>query len=81
MAPGSAREAWTVITEHPTAPRNPARQHRLRGSLATRWIDGKQLDQWQYEVTGAGRIWYCPDSDRRIAWLVLAATGHPKATE
>jgi hypothetical protein len=64
LASGSAREAWTVLTEHPNAPRNPARQHRLRGSLATRSIDGKKLDQWQYEVTGAGRIWYCPDPDR-----------------
>jgi hypothetical protein len=45
----------------------------MAGLFATRSIDGRKLDQWQYEVTGAGRIWYCPDPDRRITWLVLAA--------
>jgi hypothetical protein len=81
LAPSATREAWLVMTEHPTVPNNPARQHRLRGSLATCTVAGRTLEQWQYEVTGAGRIWYCPDPDQRITWLVLAATGHPKTTE
>ncbi len=37
-------------------PENPARQHRLRGPLATHEIGGRHLDQWQYEVTAGGRI-------------------------
>ena len=44
-------------------------------------IRGVNLEQWQYEVTGGGRIWYCPDPDQRIVWLTLAATGHPQQTD
>ncbi|MFE0591134.1 hypothetical protein [Micromonospora echinospora] len=74
-------EAWVVLTERPTTPENPARQHRLRGALATRQVGGAMLVQWQYEVTAGGRIWYCPDPDRRIVWIVSAGPGHPKLTE
>ncbi|WP_370945962.1 hypothetical protein AB5J62_43880 [Amycolatopsis sp. cg5] len=74
-------EAWVVLTERPTTPENPARQHRLKGKFAVREIGGKTLEQWQYEVTAGGRIWYCADHDRRIVWLVLACASHPKATD
>ncbi|WP_097319290.1 hypothetical protein [Paractinoplanes atraurantiacus] len=74
-------EAWIVLTERPTAPVNPARQHRLYGPLASREVGGKSLEQWQYEVTAGGRIWYCPDPDRRIIWVVAAGPAHPKATD
>jgi hypothetical protein len=74
-------EAWIVLTERPCSPENPARQHRLRGDLCSRDVRGRVLDQWQYEVTAGGRIWYCPDPDRRIVWVVQAGTGHPKITE
>jgi hypothetical protein len=74
-------EAWIVLTERPATPENPARQHRLRGPLATREVGGKRLDQWQYEVTAGGRIWYCPDPERRVVWVVEASPSHPKATE
>ena len=70
-----------MLTERPMRPENPARQHRLRGQLATREIIGRPLDQWQYEVTAGGRIWYCPDEERRIVWVVAASPSHPKATE
>lgn len=40
----------------------------------------RQLEQWQIEVTGGGRIWYCLDKDNRKVWVVLAGTGHPRAT-
>lgn len=74
-------EAWIVLTERPTAPENPARQHRLRDVFASRAIGGCDLDQWQYEVTAGGRIWYCPDAERRIVWITLASCGHPKQTD
>ncbi|QIS14828.1 hypothetical protein [Nocardia arthritidis] len=74
-------EAWISLTERPTTPENPARQHRLRNELSTHVMNGKVLPLWQYEVTGAGRIWYCPDSDRQIVWIVRASVGHPKQTE
>lgn len=81
MARANTWEAWVVLTDRPTHPENPARQHRLRGKLAERQVSGQTLEQWQYEVTAAGRIWYCPDAERRIVWVVAAGPAHPKATE
>lgn len=81
VAKANTWEAWVVLTERPTQPENPGRQHRLRGELGTRVVSGKMLDQWQYEVTAGGRIWYCPDPERRIVWLVAASPAHPKRTE
>lgn len=81
VARANTWEAWVVLTERPTRPENPQRQHRLRGSLATREHQGRELEQWQYEVTSGGRIWYCPDPERRIVWVVLAGPGHPKRTD
>ncbi|GAA1827437.1 hypothetical protein GCM10009772_01570 [Pseudonocardia alni subsp. carboxydivorans] len=49
-------EAWIVLTERPTDPQNPGRQHRLRGGPVTRTLGGHVLEQWQYEVTTGGRI-------------------------
>ncbi|SDT70431.1 hypothetical protein SAMN04489716_5953 [Actinoplanes derwentensis] len=80
-ARSSTWEAWIILSERPTAPINPARQHRLYGPLAYREVGGKRFEQWQYEVTAGGRIWYCPDSDRRIVWVVAAGPAHPKATD
>ena len=78
-APCNARTAWERITTEPRG--RSERQHPLRGSLGTRLVNGETLEQWQYEVTGAGRLWYCIDDQRRIVWLIDATTGHPKATE
>jgi hypothetical protein len=74
-------EAWVVLTERPTEPENKKRHKRLLGTLATRVIEGRQLDQWQYAVTAGGRIWFCPDAAQRIVWITLASTAHPKETE
>jgi hypothetical protein len=57
---GTTWEAWIVLTERPIKAENPARQHRLRGQLATRETSARALDQWHYEVTAGGRIWFCP---------------------
>lgn len=74
-------EAWIVLTERPTTPENHGRQGRLKHQLANRVVYGRTLEQWQYEVTAGGRIWYCPDPERRVVWITWAGTGHPKATE
>lgn len=74
-------EAFVVLTTRPTEPENRARQHRLKGKLGSREVHGTTLDQWQYEVTAGGRIWYCPDVHKGIVWVVAATTGHPKATD
>lgn len=78
-APGNARVAWERITADPRQ-RND-RQHPLKGTLGTRTVSGETLEQWQYEVTGGGRLWYCIDDNRRTIWLTDAMPGHPKATE
>ncbi len=78
-APGNARTAWERITTDPKE--RSERQHPLRGTLGSRLINGEPLEQWQHEVTGAGRLWYCIDDARRIVSLTNATPGHPKATE
>jgi hypothetical protein len=54
---------------------------QLKGSLGTRTVNGRELEQWQYEVTGGGRIWYYIDDQDRTVWMTAASSGHPKATE
>jgi hypothetical protein len=78
-ASANARVAWERIT---VDPRNrDGRQHPLKGKLGTRIVNGTVMEQWQYEVTGGGRLWYCIDDERRIIWLTEAMPGHPKETE
>ncbi|MFB6567349.1 hypothetical protein [Streptomyces noursei] len=57
------------------------RHHRLKRDLATGVYQGRELPQWQIEVTGAGRIWYLHDAEKRVCWLRLAKTGHPRQTD
>ncbi len=78
-APANARVAWERLT---TEPRNrDDRQHPLKGSLSMRTVNGVAMEQWQYEVTSGGRLWYCIDDAKRTVWLTGAMTGHPKSTE
>lgn len=81
VARANTWEAWVVLTERPLDPENRSRQHRLRGRIAEREISGRALEQWQYEVTAGGRIWYCPDPERRVVWVVAAGPAHPKSTD
>lgn len=71
--------AWLSITSNPR--RHDHRQHPLKYELSSRSIDGKLLEQWQYEPTGGGRVWYCIDDDDRTVYLTQATPGHPKATD
>ncbi|ONM47106.1 hypothetical protein [Nocardia donostiensis] len=75
------RRAFDAIRAQPRATTNPDRQHRLKGSLGSAVWKGVTLERWQYEVTGAGRIWYLVDDERRTIWISYAGVGHPKATE
>lgn len=78
-APGNSRTAWERITGDPRF--RDDRQHPLKGNLSKRVVNGEELEQWQYEVTAGGRLWYCIDDSRRIVWLTDAMPGHPKQTE
>lgn len=53
----------------------------MKGRLATGVHNGLEMEQWQYEVTAGGRIWYVMDIEHRTLWLKYAGTGHPKQTE
>jgi hypothetical protein len=81
QAPGPVRKAWELLTQEPCPYPETARQHRLKGAVGTASQGGRDLPQWQYEVTGAGRIWYVVDEERRIVFLRRASTGHPKETD
>ena len=51
-APANARTAWDKITRDPR--RRSSRQHPLKGSLGVRSVNGRKMEQWQYEVTAGG---------------------------
>lgn len=78
-APANCRTAWERITTDPR--HRDHRQHPLHGDLGSRAVNGVVLEQWQYEVTSGGRLWYCIDDARRTVWLIKAMPGHPKSTE
>ncbi len=78
-AAANARTAWEKITADPR--RRDSRQHPLKGSLAHRSVNGADMEQWQYEVTAGGRLWYRIDDKAKTIWLTDAHVGHPKATE
>ena len=79
--PGPTRDAFDALARNPRDRSDLGRQHQLKGELGTRVVGGVALEQWQYEVTGAGRVWYCVDDRNRRVLLTLAMTGHPKTTE
>lgn len=78
-AANNTRTAWENITANPRT--RDERQHPLRGALGTREVNGKSMEQWQYEVTAGGRVWYCIDDTEHVVWMTWAGAGHPKATE
>ncbi|GAA1675210.1 hypothetical protein ACFTSF_02275 [Kribbella sp. NPDC056951] len=77
QVPGNTARAWEEIRREPQPAVRTSRRLRLKGPLA--YDDG--LEQWQYEVTGGGRIWYLVDTDKNTVWITYAGTGHPKATD
>jgi len=77
--PGNLDRAWVALTSDPR--HIDQRQHPLKGSLGMVKIAGSALEQWQYEVTGGGRIWYAIDDDNRTLWITRAGAGHPKDTD
>ncbi len=81
QAPGPTRTAYDILLVRPHSPANPGRQHRLRGELGSRRIGGRALEQWQLEVTGAGRVWYAIDRAARRVWVTRATAGHPSETD
>lgn len=49
--------------------------------LATHRHNGRDLEQWECEVTSGGRVRYVIDDDGRTVWVVYASPRHPKDTD
>lgn len=82
VAGGRMREVWDHLSQRPRSrERNPDRVSQLKYDLGTRELKGKKLEQWQYEVTSGGRVWYCPDDAAKVVYITHAGVGHPKATD
>jgi hypothetical protein len=80
-APTNLRRAYETIRATPRPIPSTERHHRLHGSLSIASRRGADLEQWQFEVTGGGRIWYLVEETTRTVWITYAGTGHPKATD
>lgn len=76
--PSAALSCYDALSADPLAYSN--RQKQLRDQFGTRVVGGRELPQWQYEVTSGGRVWYCPDKDRQIVWLTEVELTAPKKT-
>lgn len=76
--PSAALNCYDTLSVDPLA--YSSRQKQLRGELARRLVGGRELPQWQFEVTSGGRVWYCPDIDRRVVWITEVHLGPPKQT-
>lgn len=81
QGPGPTRDAYDAIVVNPRDLSRPGRQHQLKGSLSSRAVAGEILEQWQFEVTGGGRVWYCIDDGRHRVVIMLASASHPKSTQ
>jgi hypothetical protein len=73
--------AWRPLRADPRSGAGHDRQHRLRGDLATHRHNGRDLEQWEYEVTSGGRVRYVIDDGNRTVWLIYASPRHPKDTD
>ncbi|MGW7482896.1 hypothetical protein ACWGH8_30375 [Nonomuraea muscovyensis] len=71
--------AWVAITADPR--RVDGCQHPLKGALGMVKVSGDVLEQWQYEATAGGRVWYAIDDEHRTLWITHAGAGHPRQTD
>jgi hypothetical protein len=78
---GNATHCLETLRLDPRSGAGHDRQHRLRGDLATHRHNGRDLDQWEYEVTSGGRVRCVIDDQSRTVWLIYASPRHPKDTE
>lgn len=76
--PGNADELKTRLRKMPLTRSDV--QKSLKGRLSTRVLRGHPLPQWQYDISGGHRLWYCVDEDERIVWFTYAGR-HPIATQ
>jgi hypothetical protein len=76
----NTRRCLEILRSDPRSGADHERQHRLRGDLATHRHNGREMEQWEYEVTSGGRVRYVIDDENRTVWLIYASPRHPKDT-
>jgi hypothetical protein len=81
LALANTRRCLDMLRSDPRSRSNHDRQHPLRGDLATHRHNGRDLEQWEYEVTSGGRVRYVIDDDDRTVWIIYASPRHPKDTD
>lgn len=81
QAPGNTLRAWEWMRSNPAPHPETTRHHRLKREYASGVYQGRELPQWQIEVTGGGRVWYLLDEENKTCWVKLARTGHPRQTD
>jgi hypothetical protein len=77
----NTRRCLEILRSDPRSGADHDRQHRLRGDLATHRHNGRDMEQWEYEVTSGGRVRYVIDDENHAVWLIYASPRHPKDTE
>ncbi|MER6825148.1 hypothetical protein ABT352_04095 [Streptosporangium sp. NPDC000563] len=78
---GNTRRCFEALRADPRSRADHERQHRLRGDLATHRHNGRDLEQWEFEVTSGGRVRYVIDDATHTVWIVYASPRHPKDTD
>jgi hypothetical protein len=81
LALANTRRCLETLRAEPRSQTNHQRQHRLSGNLSTHRHNGKDLEQWEYEVTSGGRVRYVISDTDRTVWIVYASPRHPKDTD
>jgi hypothetical protein len=77
----NTRRCLEIVRSGPRSTANHDRQHRLRGDLASHRHNGRDLEQWEYEVPSGGRVRYVIDDGKHAVWLICASPRHPKDTD
>lgn len=77
---GALARLYDLLVKDPRSHDDPDRHHQLKGELGTRLHAGRELEQWQHEITGSGRVWFLIDDQERTVWLTYVGAGHPSKT-
>lgn len=72
---------YDILVKDPRWKGDPGRHHQLLGDLATGTYQGREMEKWQHEITGSGRVWFLIDDEKRTVWVTLVSAGHPAKTD
>lgn len=79
--PGTIATLYDRLARDPRHVDNRARHGPLKGDLGRVSINGAVLEQWQYEISGGGRVWYAVHDSDRVVWITKASARHPNETK